>query len=343
MALVQGEHEVREDRASTVLAADVGGTNTRMALFRSAGATLECLETRVVPSRSDESLEQVLRAFLADLGGTPPDAACLAIAGPVIDEAVSVTNLPWKVEARALSRALSIERLRLMNDLEATALGMLHLPDDAFAILQTGSRPAGAGHVAVVAAGTGFGEAALVWDGERHQPMATEGGHSGFAPRDERGLALWQHLRRAHGRVSVERVVSGPGLAAIYALLRADSSTPEPPALASRIAESDPSAVVAEAGLAGEDPICAEALAFFVESYGAAAGDAALRHLALGGVILGGGIAPKILPALREPRFLAAFLDKGRFGALLATLRVSVCLAPNPALEGAAHLALRAI
>jgi len=334
---------VQTDPASIILAADVGGTNTRIGLYRSAGGELEPLETRVVSSASEDTLEGILGAFLRDVGSATPDSACLAIAGPVVDGAVNVTNLPWQVETRALAGALSIPSLRLMNDLEAAALGMHHLSADAFAVLQEGTRPAGQGHVAVVAAGTGFGEAALFWDGEQHHPMATEGGHTGYAPRNERDVALWRHLRETHGRVSLERVVSGPGLAAIYAWLRTESGNPEPSALSDRIAEGDAAAAVAEAGLAGEDPICADALSHFVESYGAAAGDAALRHLALGGVILAGGIAPKILPALRGPGFLEAFLDKGRFGALLGALRVSVCLAPNPALEGAARLALRAL
>jgi glucokinase len=323
-----------------VLAADAGGTHTRMGLYRAAGAGLEPLHLSEVASRSEASLEQLLRGFLA-AGPARPDAACIAIAGPIVDGTVDVTNLPWRIDAASLARELSLPRVRLLNDLEAAALGMQALPPDAFAVLQPGSRAAGAGHVAVVAAGTGFGEAALVWDGEQHHPAATEAGHTSYAPRDEPDLARWRRLRDLHGHVSLERVVSGPGLADTYAWLREQSGEPEPGALRARIVAGDAPAAIAEAGLRGDDPVCAAALACFVRDYGAAAGDAALRHLALGGVILAGGIAPKILPALEQPGFLTAFRAKGRFEALLASLRVSVCIAPNPALEGAARLALR--
>jgi glucokinase len=322
--------------SAVVLAADVGGTNTRIGLYRGATTGLETLRVSEVASHPDTSLAEVLRDFVAEQ--TPrPERACIAIAGPVVDDAVDVTNLPWRIEAAALARALSLPRVRLLNDLEAAALGMQQLPPDAFAVLQPGSHPAGAGHVAVVAAGTGFGTAALVWDGERHHPAATETGQTGYAPRDAR----WRRLHEAHGHVSVERVVSGPGLADTYAWLRQESGQPEPDALRARIAAGDGPAAIAESGLRGEDPVCAAALARFAQDYGAAAGDVALAHFALGGVILAGGIAPKILPALERPEFLAAFLAKGRFDALLSRIRVSVCLAPNPALEGAARLALR--
>lgn len=323
-----------------VLAADVGGTNTRLGLYRGTAAGPEPLRVRSVPSRSGESLGQLLRDFVAE-APPRPDRACVAIAGPVVDDAVEVTNLPWRIEAAALARDLSLPRVRLLNDLEAAALGMQALAPDDFAVLQPGSHAPWAGNVAVLAAGTGLGAAALVWDGERHHPEATETGHTGYAPRDERDLARWRWLRAAHGHVSIERVVSGPGLADTHAWLREESGEPEPEALRARLTGDDAPAAIAELGLRGEDPVCAAALARFVRDYGATAGDVALGHLALGGVILAGGIAPKILPALQGPEFLEAFLAKGRFGALLSRIRVSVCLAPNPALEGAARLALR--
>jgi glucokinase len=324
-----------------VLAADVGGTNTRVGLFRCDGGSVGAEHTSEVPSRSGDTLEEILRACLRDAGDPGLASACVAIAGPVVDDAVEVTNLPWRVEASSLAKALALPRVHLLNDLQATALGMLELPDDAFAVLQAGTREPGAGHVAVVAAGTGFGEAALVWDGERHHPAATEAGHTSYAPRDEEDVARWRWLGERHGHVSLERVVSGPGLAETYAWLRAVSRVPEPALLRERIAAGDPAAAIAEAGLRSEDALCAAAVARFAGDYGAAAGDAALRHLALGGVILAGGIAPKLLPALQKPEFLAAFRAKGRFDSLLTSLRVSVCTAPNPALQGAARLAAR--
>ena len=325
----------------TVLAADVGGTHTRLGLYGQAEGVLQPLQISEVASRSQATLEQLLQAFVRDAGAPSLAGACIALAGPVVDDAVVMTNLPWRVDAATLAAALTLPRVRLVNDLEAAALGMLDLPPDAFAVLQPGTREFYAGHVAVVAAGTGFGEAVLVWDGQRHHPAATEAGHASYAPRDDHDLARWQWLRRRHGHVSLERVLSGLGRAATYAWLREQAGEPEPVALRQRIAAGDPSATIAETALRGEDPVCNDALACFVQDYGAAAGDAALRHFALGGVVLAGGIAPKILPALERPAFLEAFRAKGRFEALLTSLRVSVCLAPNPALAGAAQLALR--
>lgn len=322
------------ETAPHVLAADVGGTHTRLALERAGQRVAE----HTTSSREHAGLAPILRAFMASAGNPPVAAACLAIAGPVIDAAVRITNLPWQVDAAALRDALRIPRVRLVNDLEAAAFGMLHLPSERFAPLQRGTRQPGSGVVLVAAAGTGFGLAALAWDGHQHHPYATEAGHAGYAARTPREIALLHHLQRRHGRVSIERVVSGPGLAAIHDFLRAEAGAPEPPELR---AAADRSQAIAEAAAARRDPICEEALAIFCESYGAAVGDAALAHLATGGVWLGGGIAPKILTSLRAGGFLAAFLDKGRLRPLLESLPVAVCLAPDTALAGACRLAAR--
>jgi glucokinase len=195
--------------------------------------------------------------------------------------------------------------------------------------------------VLVPAVGTGFGMAVLSWDGASHHPRATESGHVGYAARSEREIALLRHLQHEHGRVSLERVVSGRGLAAVYDFLRGESGVAEPPELAAGMASGDRSAEIARLALARDDAVCEQALELFVESFGAAVGDAALAHLTLGGVLIGGGVAPKILPALRGDRFREAFLDKGRFRTLLETLRVAVCLEPDTALLGAARLASR--
>jgi glucokinase len=227
-----------------------------------------------------------------------------------------------------------------VNDLEATAFGMLHLAPERFEVLQRGTRARAGGSVVVAAAGTGFGLAVLAWDGRQHHPRATEAGHVSFAPRNEREIAVLRGLLRRHERVSLEQVVSGPGLAAVHAVL-CETEGVAPAEAVERVAPGDRSAAIAEAGLAGSDPLCAAALAVFCESYAAAAGDAALAHLALGGVWLGGGIAPKLLPALRRPDFLDAFADKGRFRPLVESLPLAVCLEPDTALHGAARLALR--
>jgi glucokinase len=325
-----------------VLAGDVGGTKTLVGLFDERDGAVALLHERSYPSARHDSLAEIAHAFLSEHGAPHVDAACFAAAGPVIDGAVNLTNLHWKVSTDELRESLGVERMALLNDLEATAFGMLQLDDDDFAVLQSGDPPDRRGHIAVVAAGTGLGEAVLHWDGEHYHPAATEGGHGGFAPRDEREIGLLRFLQRElDARVSVERVVSGPGLHAVYRYLRAERGGAEPEALARRMAEGDPSAIVAQAGMAGEDGVCAEALELFLRSYGSETGDVVLRHLALGGVLLGGGIAPKILPALRRGPFLDAMADKGRFSDLLRSVRVSVALVPETALLGAAHYALR--
>lgn len=324
-----------------VLAADVGGTNTRVALYPVGAPPDAPLALAHVPSAAHASLDALLAAFVDEHRVTGLMGACLAVAGPVIDGAIDVTNLPWRVEARAIAALLGITKLRLVNDLEATAFGMLHLPRDRFEVLQTGTRERAQGRVVVAAAGTGFGLAVLDWDGAHHHPRATESGHVGYAPRNEREIGVLRGLLGRHGRVSVEHIVSGPGLHSVYGVLREASGVPEPEALGRQMQSVDPSAVIAASALAGEDAVCEAALEVFAESYAAAAGDAALAQLALGGVWIGGGIAPKLLPALRHPGFLEAFRDKGPFESLLASLPLEVCLDPDTALMGAGRLALR--
>lgn len=333
------KHPVASKRTQHLLAADVGGTKTRVALFSTGPDTLLAETTAL--SAAHASLEEILSGFLEAQGAPALSAACVAVAGPVVDDAVNVTNLPWRVEKQALTEILGTPRVRLANDLEATAFGMLHLPPERLDVLQAGTREPGKGHVLVPAVGTGFGMAVLAWDGALHHPQATEAGHVGYAARNERELALLRHLQREHGRVSLERVVSGRGLAAVYDFLRGESGVAEPAELAASMASGDRSAEIARTALACGDAVCEQALELFVESFGAAVGDAALAHLTLGGVLIGGGIAPKILPALRGGRFREAFLDKGRFRPLLETLRVAVSLEPDTALKGAAGLASR--
>jgi len=333
-----GARRVAEN-TGPVLAADVGGTKTRVALFSADSGAL--LAETTAASASHDSLEALLADFLKAESSPSLQAVCVAAAGPVVDDAVNVTNLPWRVERRALVEVLATPRVRLANDLEATAFGMLHLPPDRLEVLQAGTREPAKGHVLVPAVGTGFGLAVLSWDGNAHHPLATESGHVGYAARTAREIALLRHLQREHGRVSLERVVSGPGLAAVYDFLRGESGDAEPPELAARMAAGDRSAEVTRAALSRQDPVCEQALELFVESFGAAVGDAVLAHLSLGGVMIGGGVAPKILPALRGARFLEAFLDKGRFRPLLESLRLAVCTEADTALQGAARLARR--
>lgn len=323
-----------------VLAGDVGGTKTDLGIFAQQPGGLATVRQAKYASRDHDSLDVIVRDFLGEEPATRLDAACLAIAGPVEAGSAHTTNLPWTVEARALARIVGTERVKLVNDLQAAAFGMLFLEPADFRVLHAvaARRP---GNMAVIAPGTGLGEAVLYWDGVRHRPMPSEGGHADFAPRDDRQIALLRHLRaRFGGHVSYERVLSGDGLHNLYTFLRDDGVAPEPPWLAARLAEGDPNATIAQLALAGGTPLCTEALDLFCSILGAEAGNLALKCFAVGGVILGGGIPPKILPALEKGGFMAALVDKGRLSPWLGGVPVSVALNPRAALLGAAHAAL---
>ncbi|HEV8440898.1 MAG TPA: glucokinase [Methylomirabilota bacterium] len=318
-----------------ILAGDVGGTKTALALFESAGDGLAVVNEATLQSQEFPSLEAVLGRFLDSCGRPPLEAACFGVAGAVVGGRSRITNLPWDLEEAALARAIGVARVKLLNDLEAAAHGVLSLPADGFTTLQAGRpRP---GHRVLIAAGTGLGEAILAWDGVRHIVVSSEGGHTDFAPRSEREIELLRFLRRRFDHVSYERVLSGPGLHEIYRFLRASGRAPA--WLDEKLAGGDPSAVISAVALSGDDPVCVEALDLFVSVYGAEAGNLALKALAIGGVYVGGGIAPKIRPKLEDGRFLTAFRDKGRFSPLMAAIPVALVVEPRAALLGAARVA----
>jgi glucokinase len=324
-----------------ILAGDIGGTKTVLALFEESGAELAQRRESVYPSREHVSFDEILRRFTAEAGDPAISSACFGVAGAVVEGSVRTTNLPWQLTEPGLSTRLGAP-VKLLNDLEAAAYGMLFLPDEEIEVLCPGSRERGRGNMAVIAAGTGLGEAMLYFDGERHHPIATEGGHADFAARDEREIALLRHLQEKLGaHVSYEQVLSGPGLYNVYEFARASSGNPEPGWLSEQIRSGDPSAAVSQAGLEGKDPVCEEALGIFVSVYGAEAGNMALRCMALGGVFVGGGIAPKILPLLRGETFRRAFLDKGRFSGMLEGIELAVSLNPRAPLIGSARYAQR--
>jgi len=261
----------------------------------------------------------------------------VGIAGPVVDGCVVATNLPWGVDERRLAEVIPSARVRLINDLEATAHGVTALGADEAAQLQAGTP--GGRNVAVIAAGTGLGEAIIVADGAARVVIATEGGHADFAPRTDLEDDLLRHLRKDFGRVSYERILSGPGLVNVYRFLRDTGVAKESPKTAALMRERDPAAVVTELGSEGSDRLCEMALGIFVSVYGAEAGNLALKALALGGVVVAGGIAPRIVPALRAGEFIAAFRDKGRLASLMETIPVRVALNPRMPLLGAARVA----
>lgn len=316
-----------------VLAGDVGGTKTLLALAEPAGESVRIVRETLYQSPLYPGLAPIVCAFLEEVR-EPIAAACFGLPGPVLDGACRTPNLPWFLTERDLARETKLARVRLINDFGAAAMGVLALPPEAFVTLQEGdAEPHGAR--AVIGAGTGLGQAVLFWDGNRYRPHATEGGHAGFAPQGELQRDLGTYLEKSHRPVSVERAVSGPGLLRIYRFLveRGVSTWPE---VAEAIAREDPGEVIARHALARTDIACEQALDLFVSVYGAEAGNMALRTMATGGVYLGGGIAPKILPRLREGPFLEAFRNKGRMRDLLSRLPLLVVLEPRAGLLGAA-------
>ena len=320
-----------------ILAGDVGGTKTALALFDHRGGALALARELELPSREFPTLEDAVARFLAEGRRPAIDAACFGVAGPVVDGRCVTTNLPWHVDEATLRARIPAPRVRLLNDLEATGYGVLTLPPTALEALQPGTRRQG--NIALIAAGTGLGEALAVWDGQRHLVVASEGGHADFAPRTDLEVELLRFLRKELGHVSYERVLSGPGLFNLYRFLRDTCDVPEPSWLGARIARGDPGAVVSEVGLAGGHPLCVQALDLFSAVYGAEAGNLALKGLAVGGVFVAGGIAPKIRTKLADGSFVAAFCDKGRFAPLMASIPLSLVLDPRAALLGAAHVA----
>lgn len=326
---------------SLILAGDIGGTKTLLGIFREQGGELELERDRLFVSGEYRSFEDILGIFLEAHRDLEPEVACFGVAGPVLDGTCDATNLPWSLSETGLGRLSGIPRIKLLNDIEAAGYGMLHLPPHELSILNRGAGRGHRGNIGVIAAGTGLGEAILYWDGERHHPSATEGGHTDFAPDSEDEIALLQDLRASlGGHVSYERVLSGPGLYKIHSFLRRTRNGAEPAWLSEQLQRGDPSPTITRVALAGEDPVCAETLEMFAHIYGMEAGNLALKCMAVGGVFVGGGIAPKILPVLAGGGFMRGFTHKGRFADLLAGIEVSVALNTRAPLIGAAHYAL---
>lgn len=326
--------------ATSVLAVDVGGTHTRAAIAESDGRHCTIIREQRYPSADWPDLLPLLQDFLA-ADAAHPARACIAVAGPISDNGASarVTNLPWHLDRERLRVALGCERLALINDFAAVGHGIAGLGAEHLIGLQTGE-PQPRAPRAVLGAGTGLGQALLVWRDAGHEVLATEGGHVDFAPQNDTQHALWRALQHDFGHVSYERLVSGPGLVYIYRFLQARHS--EATAQIMQLPpERDPAAAIADAALAGSDPLAVRALDEFVRIYGAQAGNLALNCLPFGGLYLAGGIAPKILPRLRDGGFIAAFNAKGRMEPVTRKVPVQVIAHPNPGLFGAALFAGR--
>lgn len=323
-----------------ILAGDIGGTKTVLALYRKNGqGELRCEFEQTFASADYVQFYDLLSLFLPQ--DVDIDSACFGIAGPVVNQCCQTTNLPWLIDAEVLKQKLNTPQVKLLNDLEAMAIGMLHLPAEDLVELNPNAQ-LHEGTIAVLAAGTGLGEAILYWDGQRHHPIATEGGHCDFAPQTEQQDRFLTYLRRHfNGHVSWERVLSGNGFGFLYDFLLDCGYGPACPAVPdpndTNGYGNDRNAIISRLGVNKEDRVCIEAVRLFVELYGAEAGNLALKCLATGGVFIGGGISPKIRSSLENGSFLRAFSAKGRFEPLLSQLSVKLSLNPDTPLIGAAH------
>jgi glucokinase len=325
-----------EEFRTMILAGDIGGTNARLAYFQGQNGNLELISERIFPSREYSELGEIVCKFL-DGATTRPEVACFGIAGPVHNGRVETSNLPWTIEQSQLAKQIQLPVTLLINDLEASAWGIGALT--AKDLVSLNHVASSNGNQAVIAPGTGLGEAGLFWNGSQHQVFACEGGHADFAPQGELQIDLLRFLEKKYGHVSYERVLSGPGIVTLYEFLREKDSAREPAGFASHLARSDAAAAISGAALDASNPLAGQTLDLWISIYGAEAGNLALKTMATGGIFLGGGISPKILAKLTEPTFMTAFLAKGRLRPLLETVAVHVITNDKAGLLGAARCA----
>lgn len=320
-----------------LLAGDIGGTKTVLALFSTTESvdTLHPLHLQTYPSGRFTSLEAIIAQFLQDKN-VEIDAATFGVAGPVVNGRSQITNLPWMIDAASIGQTFAIKKVALLNDLESIANAVPHLQANDLATINHG-KPEPGGAIAVIAPGTGLGEAFLIWDGQRYQAQPSEGGHASFAPTNADQRALQAFLEQKFNHISFERVCSGSGIPNLYNFWRQDGRFPEPDWLREQINQAeDPTPVIVEAGLAKTADICTATVEMFVDILAGEASNMALKVLSTGGVYLGGGIPPRLLNLLQTDRFLSEYGDKGRFSNLLLGMPVQVICNPQTALLGAA-------
>jgi glucokinase len=320
-----------------ILAGDIGGTHARLAYFQPQNGHLHMVSERVYPSREHRELGEIVSQFLDD-SGARPDAACFGIAGPVRNGRVETSNLPWVVEQSRLAKQIHLPATLLINDLEASAWGIGALAAGDLVPLNRVSGPV-AGNQAVIAPGTGLGEAGLFWDGSRHHVFACEGGHTDFGPQGELQIELIRFLKARFGHVSYERILSGPGLVNVYEFLRDSGCGKESAEFSDALKQGDPAAVISRAALDGTQSLAEKALDVWIAVYGAEAANLALKVMATGGLFLAGGISPKILAKLTGPVFMQSFLDKGRMRPLVESIPVQIVTNDKAGLLGAARCA----
>src|ERR1700751_1147673 len=329
---------MEEDR-SMILAGEIGATRTRLAAFESDGNKLEKVVEKIYMSQQESSLPDIIRSFVKS-EGIPVLSACFGVAGPVRGGRCKISNLAWTIDSFDLASLLKLKSVGLINDLEAFAYGIDGLESKDFITLSAGAEDA-VGNRAVISARTGLGGAGLYLDGFPHHPFAFGGGNRSFSPRNELEIELLQYLHKRYGRVSCERVLSGPGIRNIYDFLRDTKKAEEPDWLKEQLATShDAPALISQLALENKAAVCEQALSIFVGIYGSQTGDCALNFMSTGGIFIGGSIAAKIVPRMKDPIFMQSFLDKGRMRGLLQDMPVKIVLNDDSGILGAARYTL---
>jgi glucokinase len=322
-----------------ILAGDIGATRVRLAAFETEGNRLQCVVEKSYLSQQHSGLSQILAQFIKT-EGIPVHSACLGVAGPVRGGRSKISNLPWIIDSRELAQQLKLDSVGLLNDLEAYAYGIDALESKDFITLSEGVEDA-EGNRAVISARTGLGMAGLYWDGFRHHPFACEGGHADFAPRNALEMELLGYLQKKYGRISCERILSGPGIRNIYDFLRDTGKAEEPEWLRRQMdATPDSPPLISQLALEGKAAICDQALSIFVSIFGAETGNVALNFMSTGGIFIGGVIAAKIVPKMKDSMFMQAFLDKGRMETLLKDMTVRIIVNDDCGMIGAARYTL---
>src|SRR6202167_2669303 len=322
-----------------ILAGDIGATRTRLAAFEMKCNRLQCVVEKTYMSQQHDGLSTILAEFIRT-EGIAVHSACVGVAGPVRGGRSKISNLPWIIDSRELAKQLKLNSVGLLNDLEAYAYGIDALESKDFVSL-SGAAEDTEGNRAVISARTGLGMAGLFWDGFRHHPFACEGGHADFAPRNDLEIELLKYLQKKYGRVSCERILSGPGIKNIYEFLRDTQKADEPEWLREQIkGVKDVPASIAQLALEGKAAICDQTLSIFVSVFGAETGNCALNFMTTGGIFIGGSIAAKIVPKMKDPVFMESFLDKGRMETILKDMPVKIVANDDSGLIGAARYTL---
>lgn len=319
-----------------LLAGDIGGTKVSLALFEE-DKQFQCVEEKTFHSRDFSDFSSLLHHFLSSFPDVSISRAGFGIAGPVQDGICRATNLPWTLSAEELQHQCKIPHVFLLNDLEASGWGLQFLSPSKYVTLNEGKKING--NRVLISAGTGLGEAGLFWNTKIHQPIATEGGHTDFAPCNEEQMGFFSYLYKQYKHVSYERVLSGFGLYQIYRFLVDTQKEERDPEIEAISTKSEPQRLVIEKALEGLSTACIHAVEIFISIYGAEAGNLALKYLARGGVYLGGGLAPRLLPFFKHGGFMSAFTAKGRFSSLMQDIPIHLILEDTTALFGAAHYA----